>query len=1292
MSKALVLAALACAIMLPTRCSALDVLVNQAGYETNSPKVFRVQRTADYAGDGTFSVRRVSDGVTVFSGTLTRKGSLWNKYYWEGDFGSFRTGGDYNVYATVNGENGTSYNFAIGLDVLRDKTGKLTYQYFTAQRCGAAVSLQYVDRYGNLVTWSHNLCHPDDGYIQPSGPYLDTAGGWHDSGEYQKYAQFFGGHAVFDLLTLYDSDRSYFDAIDADTNGIADILDEAVWQARWLAKMVDGSGHVLKQISKRRSGASWVKPENDTDRIIGTSDDRWVEIGDHNTPTEIIVCASLIRTHRVLASKSLPTENFAAKALAIWDHRVALAVSEGGHNNLGSGAHHVWAGIDLYTVFGQQNCWDRAVQKVDEMANGAISNPASYDEAVEGAGYDLGAMARFAQDYPAVEPQATLARNAVQALMSHHMSMADDPVGLIRRLESGQTIYFPANPSLGLNRLYGTIAWGATEAYKIFGDPAYLRFALDQYNWILGANYFMVCMLEAGGDHYVNKYHTRYDTFVTNGIEPGVVMNGYIRDASGLPWVDFGTGSVSAQANESWLPNSAAYAMALAGMTVFRDSSQIVSNTIPSTLLAGQVLPVTVTVKNTGYIPWTQATEFKLGAVGDSDPFGPGRVDLGPSDSIGNNQQKVFSFNMTAPSTPGTYTTDWRMVQEFVCWFGDTLTKQVQVVPNTPPGPVTGFTATTGDLQVSLSWTNPGDSSFAGTMIRYKTTGYPTSPTDGTLVVDKLAAPASSDSWIHTNLTNGVTHYYRAFSHNSAANYNASSVTASAVPVFQAVWMNQIFDPYTNGNLGGQGNWTTVAAQSQVESSFASGGSGKAILLDPIAAGGTVTNDYGGFTKKTSGVHGITFDAAQTWAGTTSTTIFGSLYFYGDDSATETARFGGTTGQWRLEYGSGNAAILDAAVVQNTWYNIKIVFDVVTRKMSVFVNGASKGSNLSWKTGSGTNIARISPSSSLLPGLTVQRLYLDNIKGETYPAAPASVTDDGAYTGSLNKLHCSWTSGGPSSVEYRYAIGTFPGGTSIVGWTTVGAVTEITRDGLSLENNKTYYFAAQGGNGYGTWSASTNSNGIKTPTAAVGILSAKGLPDGSLAGDNRAIRGKVISAAFPGYFYIQEPGGYYGLKALSSTSVTPGNYVDVAGLMKGAGAERYIDCTGNVVTLTTPGPGVPPSVVMTNASVGGAALGTYAPAVVGAIGPHNIGSAATVYGRVTQRKTTDPKYFYIDDGCGIRDGTTTDGAENVGVRVIADPASYPADCYVAVTGIASCFDSGGLRPQMLPGAGGIQKL
>jgi hypothetical protein len=56
-------------------------------------------------------------------------------------------------------------------------------------------------------------------------------------------------------------------------------------------------------------------------------------------------------------------------------------------------------------------------------------------------------------------------------------------------------------------------------------------------------------------------------------------------------------------------------------------------------------------------------------------------------------------------------------------------------------GKPAAFTATTGDTQVQLAWQNPSDPHFTGTMIRVKTGGYPTGPTDGTLVVDKAGSP-----------------------------------------------------------------------------------------------------------------------------------------------------------------------------------------------------------------------------------------------------------------------------------------------------------------------------------------------------------------------------------------------------------------------------------------------------------------------------------------------------------------------------------------------------------------------
>ncbi len=49
-------------------------------------------------------------------------------------------------------------------------------------------------------------------------------------------------------------------------------------------------------------------------------------------------------------------------------------------------------------------------------------------------------------------------------------------------------------------------------------------------------------------------------------------------------------------------------------------------------------------------------------------------------------------------------------------------------------------------------------------------------------------------------------------------------------------------------------------------------------------------------------------------------------------------------------------------------------------------------------------------------------------------------------------------------------------------------------------------------------------------------------------------------------------------------------------------------------------------------------------------------------------------YLYIDDGSNLKDGTYTDTEENIGVRVICDPAGYASGDLVEVTGISSCFE------------------
>ncbi|MGQ9764077.1 MAG: carboxypeptidase regulatory-like domain-containing protein [Armatimonadota bacterium] len=80
-----------------------------------------------------------------------------------------------------------------------------------------------------------------------------------------------------------------------------------------------------------------------------------------------------------------------------------------------------------------------------------------------------------------------------------------------------------------------------------------------------------------------------------------------------------------------------------------------------------------------------------------------------------------------------------------------------------------------------ISWTHPASSNFFGTLIVYKESGFPTSPSDGIVLCDRLAVPGSSDSFVHSGLVDGRTYYYGVFTHDVDGHYSPG-VFVSAVP------------------------------------------------------------------------------------------------------------------------------------------------------------------------------------------------------------------------------------------------------------------------------------------------------------------------------------------------------------------------------------------------------------------------------------------------------------------------------------------------------------------------------
>ncbi|MBI2842056.1 MAG: hypothetical protein HYX78_01505 [Armatimonadetes bacterium] len=163
---------------------------------------------------------------------------------------------------------------------------------------------------------------------------------------------------------------------------------------------------------------------------------------------------------------------------------------------------------------------------------------------------------------------------------------------------------------------------------------------------------------------------------------------------------------------------------------------------------------------------------------------------------------------------------------------------------------------------------------------------------------------------------------------------------------------------------------------------------------------------------------------------------------------------------------------------------------------------------------------------------------------------------------------------------------------------------------------------------------------------------------------------KVVTAAFPDFFYIEESDRSSGIKVVG-TGPGQGRLAQLEGVLETADSERQIRLTAAAADR---GPGVVPKpLAMPNRSVGGSSVKVgdevRVPGV-GGPGLNNIGLLVTVFGRVgfiSDYYHWDGPHFYIDDGSGL-----SDGSGNTGLRIIWNGSNLNGSPFVKVTGIASC--------------------
>lgn len=217
-----------------------DIRINQIGFYPMAPKIAVVAGTGH---DEFYIASPDNNNKKLFTGKLSqvRQSAFSERKSQVADFSSFQVPG---LYVVVVPGLGCSYPFEISPAVHQALT-KGSIKAFYYQRFSIALSQQFAGK------WSRPYSHPDREVMihpsaadasRPSGTIISSPRGWIDAGDYNKYIVN-SGITMGTLFSAYEDFSGYFDTLKLDiperANAIPDLLDETLWNLRWMFTMQD---------------------------------------------------------------------------------------------------------------------------------------------------------------------------------------------------------------------------------------------------------------------------------------------------------------------------------------------------------------------------------------------------------------------------------------------------------------------------------------------------------------------------------------------------------------------------------------------------------------------------------------------------------------------------------------------------------------------------------------------------------------------------------------------------------------------------------------------------------------------------------------------------------------------------------------------------------------------------------------------------------------------------------------------------------------------------------------------
>lgn len=478
-----------------------SIRLNQVGFYPEGPKMAIVVESSSEK----FYILKSDLSDTVFTGILgeSRRWQYSNENVKQAIFTEYESTGS---YVCLVPDLGYSHEFDIKPRV-HQEVARASIKSYYFQRMSIDLPEEFAGK------WFRPMGHPDTEVLvhasaatdeRPEGTIISCPRGWYDAGDFNKYIVN-SGISTYQILAAYEHFPEYTEALNLNIpesgNTIPDLLDEALWNLRWMLTMQDpNDGGVYHKCTHANFQGILMPHEANAPRYVVRKSStaaldftavmaqasRILQNFETEFPGLADTCLTAARASWKWARKH-PDTYYGQNSM---NQQFDPNVTTGAYDDSNDDDEFRWAAAEMYVTTGE----DSFIVAVDPLSDTDPSVPGWRGVGTLG----LYSLAHHRKNLTAAIDTTVLKNRLIQLADGIHDELAKSAYHVLLTTFPWGSNGVAANQSMAL-----------LQAYKLTGESKYLDGALHNVDYMLGRNATTYCFVSDHGDKPPMNFHHR---------------------------------------------------------------------------------------------------------------------------------------------------------------------------------------------------------------------------------------------------------------------------------------------------------------------------------------------------------------------------------------------------------------------------------------------------------------------------------------------------------------------------------------------------------------------------------------------------------------------------------------------------------------------------------------------------------------------------------------------------------------------------------------------------------------